>query len=237
MPEHDETNNRLNVVRGTAPARCDPGPTMTPFPAPKLVVERAEYRHLGFDEACLRAVVAPRVFVRVANTGDGPAGPFSVHADGGAAPRDVAGLAAGAHVDISPFAAPVRHVRIVFRARSFARVAGDGRRVAQVTLTPPPTCTAQGIPTASPTPTVIAAPPDLTATIVLNIQRCARDDGTLSGPYRYRPCIVNQGGTEARGFIARFGEGAAAEDIAVAQLDAGGGSAWPSARSSPPSSC
>jgi len=89
--------------------------------------------------------------------------------------------------------------------------------------TAPPTCTADATVTPSPTPTPIGTPgpPDLTATITLNIGRCD-NDGALFGPYHYRPCIVNQGGTEARGFVARFGEGAEAEDVAVPQLDAGG---------------
>ncbi|MCC7019701.1 MAG: hypothetical protein IT332_08095 [Ardenticatenales bacterium] len=224
--EFNESNNTLNFLRATAPPTCTPGVTPTPFPAPTLVIERAEYRHLGFDDVCLPEVVAPRVFVRIANTGTGPAARFIVHADDGADPRDVAGLDPGTHVDIEPFDAPVHHVRIVVRDRSFNRVAGDGRRIPQVTLTPPPTCTVYPMvtpsPSPTPTPSGIPGPPDLTATITLNIGRCEGRDGALLGPYHYRPCIVNQGGTEARGFVVRFGEGAAAEDIAVPQLDAGG---------------
>ncbi|MBK6768215.1 MAG: hypothetical protein IPG72_04155 [Ardenticatenales bacterium] len=228
VPEHSETNNTIYFLRATAPATCTPGPTRTPRPAPTVVIERAEYRHMGFDAVCLPEVVAPRVFVRIANTGDATAYGVSVFADNGSPPRKIWDLTAGARVDVEPFDAPVRFVRVVADDRHFDWQDGDGRRIPQVTLTPPPTCTVDPMvtpsPTPSPTPTPIGTPgpPDLTATFTLDIGRCEGDDGALFGRYHYRPCILNQGGTEARGFVARFGEGAAAEDVAVPQLDAGG---------------
>lgn len=226
VPEHSETNNTIHFLRATAPPMCTPGPPPAPRPAPTVVIERAEYRHMGFGEVCLPEVAAPRVFVRIANTGSATAYGVSVFADNGAPPRKIWDLTAGARVDIEPFDAPVRFVRVVADDLHFDWKDGDGRRIPQVTLTPPPTCTVYPMvtpsPTPTPTPSGIPGPPDLTATITLNIGRCEGRDGALLGPYHYRPCIVNQGGTEARGFVARFGEGAAAEDVAVPQLDAGG---------------
>ncbi|MEO8083743.1 MAG: hypothetical protein ABI780_07980 [Ardenticatenales bacterium] len=218
VTEHDETNNTLYVLHGTAPAQCPPGPTSTPFPAPDVVIERAEYRHMGFDDVCVPEVVAPRVFVRVANVGTGPAGAFAVVADSVASPRDVAGLDPGAHVDVDPFDAPVHNVRIVDHDPYHNGVAGDGRRIAQVTLTPPPTCT----PVSTPTPAT-PTPPDLVPTFTFSsFPRCEADDGAVVGRLSYQPCVANHGGAEARGFVVRIGEGARAEDIAIPQLDGGG---------------
>lgn len=53
------------------------------------------------------------------------------------------------------FAAPVRHVRVVVADRSGSNQRGVGRRIAQVTLTPPPT----GKPDLPPTATQPTGPP------------------------------------------------------------------------------
>lgn len=94
--------------------------------------------------------------------------------------------------------------------------------------TAPPMCTATPTPilapTLTPTPssTPTAGPPDLTASFSFDFPDCEGEDGTLSGRAVYRPCILNQGGTEATGFLVRFGEGASAQDVDIPELDAGG---------------
>lgn len=127
VPEHDETNNVVHILRATAPATCTPGPDQDRTPSP------------------------------------------------------------------SPTAS----------------------------TTPSPTQADDATPTpGGPTPTPGA--PDLTADVRLHIDRCEVLVGVPVGAYGYRPCIVNLGGTAVRDVVVRIGEGAAAHDITVAQLDGGG---------------
>ncbi|MBK8542018.1 MAG: hypothetical protein IPL60_18790 [Ardenticatenia bacterium] len=213
VPEHDESNNTINFLRATAPATCTPGPTRTPQPEPIVVIDRAEYRHMGLDDACPPALTAPRVHVRVANVGDSPALRLAVHADSGAAPREVTHLAPGAHVDIEPFDAPVRHVRVVVADRFGSDQLGVGRRIAQVTLTPPPTCT--------PVLTPASRRPDLRPLYNYVFPRCTGVDGRPVPPVGLRLCVANDGDAAAMGFVVQIRRSGGSEDVAIDQLDGG----------------
>lgn len=147
--EQDETNNLAYIPVPTQAPTCTPGPTPTPFPRPDVVVERAEVRGLGFDEVCVPELRPVQVYVRVANRGNGDAEGITVEADGYRTGWAIRRLRPGEHVDLQPVDPPVHWVRA--RPLQWDDPSNNSRRVPQVTLTPPPTCTV-ATPTATSTP-------------------------------------------------------------------------------------
>lgn len=211
VDEAREDDNRLAPV---------PVPTLPPIAIPTCVprpTPRAELSGHGWSgvvdwvgPGCLPpgTPVATRSGALVANDGEVAAGPFRV----GPPDWHVPGLPADAA-----------------RSREDARFAGvpsmtidaddavpehdeTNNLLVVVVATPPPTCTPE------PTPAL----PDLVPSFSLELPRCRDAGGTIHGQLGYRPCVVNDGPVEARGFLVRFGEGDAAEDVYVPQLDGGG---------------
>lgn len=148
--EQDENNNGFGIPVPTQAPTCTPGPTLTPRPQPELVLERAEYSALGFDETCVRGQPVVQLRVRVANRGSGQAEGIVVEADGHRAGWSIRRLRPGEHADLSPVAPPVHWVRV--RPVPGETEEDNARSVPQVTLTPPVTCSPETVtPTETPT--------------------------------------------------------------------------------------
>jgi hypothetical protein len=152
--EQDETNNRYGIPVPTQAPTCTPGPSLTPAPQPELVLERAEYSALGFDESCVRGLPIVRLHVRVANRGTGMAEGVLVEADGYRAGWSIRRLLPGQTTDLQPVDSPVHWVRI--RPVPGETQEDNARSVPQITLTPPVTCspviTSTDTPAATKTP-------------------------------------------------------------------------------------
>lgn len=162
--EQDETNNGFGIPVPTQAPTCTPGPTLTPRPQPELVLERAEYSALGFDETCVRGQPVVQLRVRVANRGTGQAEGIVVQADGYRAGWSIRRLQPGEHADLAPVAPPAHWVRV--RPLPGETEEDNARSVPQVTLTPPVTCSPASVTptveTATLTPTVVSPTPSPT---------------------------------------------------------------------------
>lgn len=154
--EQDETNNRFGIPVPTQAPTCTPGPSLTPAPQPELVLERAEYSALGFDETCVRGLPIVRLRVRVANRGTGMAEGVLVEADGYRAGWSIRRLLPGQTADLQPVDPPVHWVRI--RPVPGETQEDNARSVPQITLTPPVTCSPVIIATDTPTPAATRTP-------------------------------------------------------------------------------